>query len=81
MLGMFRIKKLTTEQFIQRARKINGEKYNYEKTEYDGMEKKVKIICKKHGIFEQNPGSHLKGNGCRKCGYESARLKNLRSER
>ena len=35
------------------------------------MNKKIKIICKKHGDFKQTPGSHLNGSGCPKCGTES----------
>jgi hypothetical protein len=32
------------------------------------MEGKVKIICPIHGVFEQDPHSHLKGSGCWNCG-------------
>lgn len=28
---------------------------------------KVKIICEKHGIFEQTPAHHMRGNGCQLC--------------
>ena len=61
------MKKKTNEEFIQDAIKIHGDKYDYSKVNYIRNKNKVIIICKKHGEFEQNPNSHLKGNGCQKC--------------
>ena len=58
------------EKFIQKARKVHGNKYDYSLVEYRSNKIKVKIICPKHGIFEQTPNSHLKGRGCRKCALE-----------
>lgn len=63
-------KKLTTEQFIERARAVHGDKYDYSKVNYVNNSTKVTIICPKHGEFEQIPNSHLLGKGCRECGYE-----------
>lgn len=60
-------KKLTTEEFIKRAREVHGDKYDYSKVEYDGSHKKVCIICPKHGEFWQDPSSHLAGFGCAEC--------------
>ena len=59
--------KLTTEQFIEKARKAHGDKYDYSLTKYILNIYKVKIICPQHGEFEQNANSHLTGNGCNKC--------------
>lgn len=56
-----------TEEFIQKAREKHGDKYDYSKTEYVNAKTKVKIICLKHGVFEQEPESHLQGCGCRQC--------------
>ena len=61
------MKKLTTDQFITNAKKIHGDKYNYSLIEYKSNRIKVKIICKKHGVFEQIPEHHLKNSGCPKC--------------
>lgn len=63
-------KKVTTEDFIIRAKKIHGEKFNYSKVNYVNMNTKVCIICPIHGEFWQTPVSHLNGNGCLKCKYE-----------
>ena len=66
----------STEQFIEEARKIHGDKYDYSKVEYKGAFVDVCIICKKHGEFWQTPDSHLHGHGCKFCLYDI--LKNCR---
>jgi len=58
---------VTTEEFIEKARKIHGNKYDYSKTEYTVSRNKVCIICPEHGEFWQSPYSHLQGAGCPKC--------------
>lgn len=61
-------RKLTTEQFIERSKKIHGSKYDYSKVEYDGMNKKVCIICPEHGEFWQTPNAHVNlREGCPIC--------------
>ena len=40
---------LTTEQFIEKARKIHGDKYDYSKVNYVNNRVKIIIICPKHG--------------------------------
>ena len=61
----------TTEYFIEKARAIHNNKYSYEKTDYVKSSEKVKIECPLHGSFLQTPHSHLKGQGCSKCGNEA----------
>jgi len=63
---------LTTEQFIEKARQIHGDKYDYSKVEYVNNRTKVCIICSEHGEFWQEPHNHLKGRGCIKCGINKA---------
>jgi Zn finger protein HypA/HybF involved in hydrogenase expression len=59
---------LTISDFISSAKKIHGEKYIYDDVSYKNYKTKVKIICKKHGTFEQSPINHITGNcGCPKC--------------
>lgn len=60
-------KKLTTEEFIKKSRKIHGDKYDYSKVNYVNNHTKVCIICPEHGEFWQKPMSHLEGHGCVKC--------------
>ena len=62
--------KLNTEQFIEKARIIHGDDYDYSLVEYKNSNTKIKIkcnTCKK--IFEQRPHDHLKGCGCF-CAYK-----------
>lgn len=55
--------------FIFNAKKEHGDKYNYSLVKYVSQKDKVQIICKIHGIFEQTPKNHLRGNsGVRGCG-------------
>jgi len=61
---------LTTEEFIEKAKKVHGDKYDYSKLVYIDRWTKVKIICPIHGEFKQAPYAHLNGSGCRKCGTE-----------
>lgn len=60
-------RKLTTEEFIQRANSIHKNKYNYSKVVYTKGKDKVCIICPEHGEFWQEATSHLMGCGCPKC--------------
>lgn len=53
--------------FINKAKKVHNDKYDYSKVEYAGSQKYVKIICPTHGEFIQYPNSHLKGRGCSLC--------------
>jgi len=56
-----------TQDFIEKSKRIHGEKYCYSKTLYESHSKKVNIICRIHGVFEQTPNSHLSGRGCSVC--------------
>lgn len=62
-------KKLTTEEFILRAKGVHGDKYDYSKANYIKAKTKIIIICPIHGEFEQTPTTHInKKYGCYKCG-------------
>ena len=56
---------------MKKSIEIWENKNDYSKVEYISSLKKVIIICKKHGEFEQSPGSHLQGHGCYVCGREN----------
>lgn len=68
-------KKLTTKQFIEKAKSVHGNKYDYSKVTYVNRNTKVCIICSKHGEFWQYPHLHLKGNICQKCCYDEISLR------
>lgn len=57
----------TTEEFIERAKQIHGNKYDYSKSVYETQFKKICIICQKHGEFWQRPKYHLRWSGCPRC--------------
>jgi hypothetical protein len=59
----------TTESFIERAIKVHGDKYDYSKVNYKNSKIKIIIICKIHNEFLQVPSNHLRGIGCRECGF------------
>jgi predicted nucleic acid-binding Zn-ribbon protein len=59
---------MNTDEFINSAKEIHGDKYDYSEVDYKNATTPIKIICPTHGEFEQVPYYHLSGNGCKKCG-------------
>lgn len=59
--------KRTTEEFINKAMQIHGNKYNYCKVNYTNKNAKVIITCPEHGEFEQIASEHINGANCPKC--------------
>ena len=72
------MKRLTTSDFIERAKSIHGDKYGYDKVQYQTAKIKVTITCLIHGDFKQDPYSHLTGGGCQTCGI-NARVEKSRT--
>ena len=73
--------KYTTEEFIKMAKCVHGNKYDYSKVKYDGLKRKVIIICPKHGEFKQSPHSHISGHGCSVCSGRERITKDIFIER
>ena len=69
------LRTLTTEEFVEKAKEIHGNKYDYSSVDYVDAHSEVKIICNKHGVFSQTPNGHLKGCGCPMC--NASKLENL----
>ena len=67
-------KKYTTETFIERAKVIHGDRYNYDKSQYNGIDTLTVIQCKVHGEFLQTPYRHLIGRNCLQCNDDSKKL-------
>lgn len=58
----------TKEEFIEQARNVHGEKFDYSMVEYKGTTTPVTIICRDCGyVFRQAPREHVAGRGCQKC--------------
>lgn len=64
---------MTTEEFMEKARKHHGGRYDYSKAKCVAGSKKVTIVCKKHGEFVQRYSNHIFGQGCPKCSNEVER--------
>lgn len=57
-----------TEKFIEKAKTVHGEKYDYSRVIYQNNRIKVELICKHHGSFLQSPNTHVEGcGGCPTC--------------
>ena len=69
-------KKLNTEKFIILSNSIHNNKFDYSLVDYKNNKTKVKIICPKHGVFEQIPQSHIRGSECLSCFNEKQTLNN-----
>uniref|UniRef100_A0A6C0KH86 Uncharacterized protein n=1 Tax=viral metagenome TaxID=1070528 RepID=A0A6C0KH86_9ZZZZ len=77
--GCYRCSNITksNEDFINNAKKIHGELYDYSNVEYKSTRITVTILCKIHGEFKQKPNDHLSGCGCQKCGMGCFSKKSL----
>ena len=62
---------LTGKRFLEKAKKLHFDKYDYSLVNFIRSNRKVKILCPTHGSFDQTPNSHSSGKGCRFCFYDS----------
>jgi hypothetical protein len=53
--------------FCEKSNKKHNNKYCYDNSIFIDCKTPIKILCKEHGYFLQNPRDHLNGNGCYKC--------------
>lgn len=68
------MKGLSLEDFMQKARSIHREKFNYSLSVYKNVRTKLQIQCNECNIvFQQLPRAHLEGGGCLKCGNQNRR--------
>lgn len=62
-------KRLTTQEFVAKAKDVHGDQYDYSKVTYINQDTKVEIICPVHGSFMQRPTQHIRmRQGCPLCG-------------
>lgn len=78
-------RKQKEKAFIEKARRIHGDKYDYSKVVYEASHKKVCIICPEHGEFWQTPNDHADrkargGTCCPMCGKNGKRQKKYTQE-
>jgi hypothetical protein len=67
-------RRISFKYFVAEALKVHGDTYDYPDQEYLGGDKKLEIICRKHGVFYQRGESHLLGMRCVKCAKLSSAL-------
>ena len=60
-------RRLTTKEFIIRAKEIHEDEYDYIKSVYVCMQTPIEIICPVHGSFWQLPCNHLASRRCNDC--------------
>jgi hypothetical protein len=75
------MRKITTEEYLERVKSIHGNKYDYSKVEYINTRTKVILICKTHGAFEIKADNVLAGQGCGQCARDKHKLTYLSQER
>eukprot|EP01084_Bolivina_argentea_P114354 203603_1 len=69
-----------TKKFIEKSNLVHNNFYDYSKVNYTNNTTKVKIKCPNHGEFMQRPKQHLRGEGCKECGYIKRANKNKYSQ-
>lgn len=61
-------RKRNLEEFIRKSKERFGDRYDYSKAEYKGVNTEVCIICPEHGPVLMKPSTHLSNRlGCVKC--------------
>lgn len=58
---------VTTESFIEEAKAIYGDMYDYSKVDYKNREHQITVICPTHGDFKVYAREHLDGKRCPQC--------------
>jgi hypothetical protein len=62
-------------EFIQAALKCHRNIYQYDQTSFEMISEPVRILCQKHGWFEQRGHRHVAGQGCPICARQLHRGK------
>jgi len=70
------VKRLSTEEFINKVKIVHGDEYDYSKSVYINYRTEIIVICKNHGEFMPTPQNHLTGTGCPKCFREKLKVIN-----
>ena len=65
--------KINDEILFKKFKEKHGNRYDYTKVKYIKHNKKITIICNIHGEFNQTPNSHIRGQGCPKCGFDNTK--------
>lgn len=55
------------ESLLERFYELHKGLYKYEDFEYKDTRQRINIVCKVHGLFNQQVRKHLEGQGCKRC--------------
>lgn len=66
-------RKLTTEEWVARAKKQHGDKYDYADSVYVGAETRTSVRCRTHGVFYTTTDHIYQATGCPKCSHHLSR--------
>lgn len=70
----------SADTFVEEARALHGDLFDYDKVDYRSITQRVLISCKKHGDFYVMPREHLAGKGCTKCSREKEFVEKLHAK-
>jgi hypothetical protein len=66
----------TKEEYIDIFKTVHNDKYDYSLVQFNSVSDKIKIICPKHGVFEQRLAAHKCGQTCPSCVSYSSKEEN-----
>jgi hypothetical protein len=69
-----------TSYFVEKAKEVHGDRYDYSMSVYKSSKDLVEIKCKEHGVFSQRASHHTSGSGCPKCAKEERAKKRRHSQ-
>src|ERR1035437_5430091 len=64
-------REISKQKFLEKAKKVHNNKYDYSKVKFINSNDTVEIICLEHGSFQQGLYIHSTGVGCPKCALEN----------
>jgi len=68
-LHLSKVRTLTTHQFIDKAKIVHGDLFDYAETVYTLWLSPLNVRCRQHSqLFEVTPSYHLEAGGCPSCG-------------
>ena len=71
--------RITNEDYVEKAKKLHGDKYEYHLINYTKYRDTVKVICKKHDIFTVNGSDFIRTcripTGCGLCRESKGEIK------
>jgi hypothetical protein len=65
-----KVQTIPWEEVLKSFRETHREQYEYNGDDYVNSSSIIRIICPKHGEFQQGVTSHKHGQGCPKCGRD-----------